>query len=143
MEANESKVDEKANESKVDENWIKLVSKLGNHPKDKNLILMPEEVVLLRKKMGEMTRQLLELSGFSGPKAKYQSLMSMLGRIGASVEAAEEDSGDALTPSSPSADDVPDSGSHSGGGGGRDQVDPEDLHNTYTPEPVRPVAGGA
>lgn len=114
----------------VDEKWLKLVTKIGQHPKGKNLILLPEEAVLLRKKMGELTKQLFHLAGFV---QKYQPLLATLERVSKSAEAS-----DALGVTDSTTEAEPAGASESTRGD--DGVDPEDLHNTLTPEPIHPVA---
>lgn len=114
----------------VDDKWIKLVRKIGQHPKGKNLILLPEEAILLRKKMGELTKQLFQLAGFV---QKYQPILETMAKAEASVKQSEDQGEDHAA-----SEDRSDRNLEGARGG--DGVDPEDLHNTPTPEPVYPVA---
>lgn len=116
---------EHAEQQPVDQKWVKLVTRIGNHPKGKNMILLPEDVVLLRTKMGAMTRQLLQLTGF-------------VQTYGPAMQAAAQTAG--------SFNDTADLGGDGEGGGGvrpDAEVDPEDLHNTLTSERPGPVAGNS
>lgn len=130
-------VDEVPEEPAVDEKWIKLVAKLANQPKNRNLILLPEEVQMITSKFRDLTAQLLNTMQFIN---KYAPLMKQISEVAARVEAAggtEDDStssesGDADSAARPSTDAV--RSGHREVVGSDDGVDPEDLHNTLTPE---------
>jgi hypothetical protein len=93
-------------EPAVDPKWIKLVEKLAKHPKNRNLILLPEEVELLVSKFRALTEQLINTMGFIN---KYAPLMSQLAEVENSVRASQ--AADATDrPSGDQKDDAADRG---------------------------------
>ncbi len=72
----------------VDPKWIKLVEKLAKHPKNRNLILLPEEVVMIVTKFRDLTRQLLGTMGFID---KYAPLMKQISEVAGNVRASQAD----------------------------------------------------
>lgn len=70
----------------IDPKWLKLLEKLANHPRKRNLILLPEEVELLTSKLLDMTEQLVGLMGFIN---KYTPLMNQIAEVENSVRARQ------------------------------------------------------
>jgi len=98
--------------------WNRIVDKLADRAlRSMPIYMVPREVQVLVAAMDEITTQALLLQKVI---EKYPDLWdNLVESLRGDKPGTDEDSEDVR---------------------GDDQIDPEDLHNTFTPEPVRAVA---
>lgn len=101
--------------------WLKLLQKLQKHQlSGGTMIMTPDEVVLLNLKLVQITSQLLGMMKWAD---KFGPLIKTIAEAEENVEPGTVQDVRAVQ--------------------SNDGVDPQDLHNTLTPERSDSVAGGA